>query len=110
MSKDNSNSTPQRKPRAIRLDNASAAMQKPSTSPKPPKSKKTSRTPRAQKDLAALVAIPDDAAQSISSDDASIAEIVESGSGAKNRQKVLVFKTSCLPGLQRYCRWLLDWQ
>ena len=76
MSNNIPNSKPQRKPRAIRLESTPEASSDPAASPKTSKSKDTARKPRAQKDLTKIVAIPDDAAQSLSGDDASIAEML----------------------------------
>ncbi len=82
----NDNPKPQRKPRAIRLINAAEASPEPAVSSKPSKSKNTARKPRAQKDLAKIVAISDDAAQSISGDNASIAEMLNPAPAQKLRK------------------------
>ena len=77
----------QRKPRAIRLDNAPKALSEPAAVSKPSKSKNTARKPRAQKDIAKIVAVSDDAAQSLSGDDASIADMLNPAPARKLNKK-----------------------
>jgi putative membrane protein len=87
MSKDNPSPKPHRKPRAIRLGNASEALEEPTTASKSLERKNAARKPRVQNDLAKIVAVSDDAAQSLSSDDASIVDMLNPTPARKPNRK-----------------------
>lgn len=83
MSKD----AKKRKPRVIRLDDASETSLESSDSSKSTKKQARARKPRAQHDLEKIISVSDDAAQTLSSDDASIADALNPEPAKKSRNR-----------------------
>lgn len=80
--------TQPRKPRVIRLDETTEKPAKKSAPKPPPKRSKNGRKPRAQKDLAILTPVPDEAAQApTGGDDASVADALTPPPAAKSKHR-----------------------